>query len=454
MIETFEAFARACSLPDAIKKEYIFDKRKKAAHLFFYFKDFVADLVYLSNGAGGQRGILSAHICPREDVPLYLFLSEAMLIVDPKRYICSTYFSVAGKEKLSLCLDELFGILISALPELLAFMDSPENRQKMFFGRAEELNDYLNADCFLCENGGFTDADDGFTDPYIPLIDLFYVSKYSSYAKAPYADFYKGKPDKALAGLARKHRKSAEYEALSKLLEEEISFTALQKELFVKGLRGSRFADLPKVVGCILLYMLIAALPAALFFCALFLFSAGYFDGTTLFSTSYLSLPYLFLPVMLGGPLLFCFDQRLFYRAFYGKSEYADYEKMQGVGGRRVMRIFGSLVLVFLIVETVLMGHQTVRFKENGFSVDARHFSFEEKNYLYEQIENASFIGSGEEKRLVFSLSDGSEIVFTDALYVDEKTADEKILPILARKGVQVTNGNIKDESEAANETV
>ena len=80
--------------------------------------------------------------------------------------------------------------------------------------------------------------------------------------------------------------------------------------------------------------------------------------------------------------------------------------------------------------------------------------SFEEKNYLYEQIENASFVGSGEEKRLVFRLRDGSEIVFTDALYVDEKTADEKILPILARKGVQVTNGNIKDESEAANETV
>ena len=41
-----------------------------------------------------------------------------------------------------------------------------------------------------------------------------------------------------------------------------------------------------------------------------------------------------------------------------------------------------------------------------------------------------------------------------DALYVDEITADERILPILARKGVQVTNGNIKDESEAANETV
>ena len=449
LFETFENLSRSISLRDAIKKEYIFDERAKAAHQLFYFKDFKLDIVFWKKGAAGLKNILSAHICPRDDMPFYLFLSEAMLTIDPSRYTNYTYFSLATPGQMTACVTELANAVEQALPALISYTANADGRQKLFYPRAEEINDYLNTDLFVCVNGNCAyAAEDVNADAYFPLIELFYVSKYASYAGAPYAAFFRGDNEKALEGISRKRQKSQEFERIAALPENAVFFTSLQKELFCKGRRGGRLSDLPKLLGILLLYTLIALIPAAVFFGAVFLFSSGFFARGTLFSTSYLAFPYLVFPVILSGPLFFLFDQRLAYRLFYPKEDYMYYEQMQGGFGRTALRLFAALVFAALILETVFMGRQTVRFEENRFSVAYGHFNFTQKNYLYEQIGRAEWKQRGDERILVFHLSDGSAVAFDDVFYLDERIANEKILPILARKGIKIAGGQAAESEE------
>lgn len=425
---------------------YAGNRKRGEVHCIFVFERFEADFCLMMKGAApGMRNLVDCRIRQPGERILWIPLSRCLQEIESDSYTCTVYPYVATEEELNAVTDELCALFKRTLPSLLALFEAPQGRE-LFAETAYAINSYVEETLFEESDGTFIlnpELDENYAKQ---LARFYYVNRAVTRFTQPFVALYTGKGCDT-ERMQSKAGEDSEYRLLAQTDRSKIYYTDLQKSLYT----DSRKSNSLKVIPALLLYFLLGIPLALLIALPVYLFGAGYFSSATLASSSlsFGALSCLLVPAELGGICLFTFDQRLLYRIIYGKKAYKGHVAMMSGAEVAIPRFLGMLLTVFLVLFTLLHGAQTVRFEEDRFGDGTELYSTKETFYDYEEISAAGYVrdGAGEET-LVFLLENGRTVEVCPAgEYEYTDYAKDKILPILARKGIvpEGSYGSIDD---------
>ena len=397
----------------AVKADLPEGKNKRAVCRLYRARGYCALFVFSFRGAApGVRNLLECRIYEKENDLLYIPLSKLTgVITEGYRYLEYPY--IATEEQMAEATDELLAALEELDPAITAFFNDTEPKTALYNELVREVNLYCGEEVLDYTGRVTVKHGEAEAAAVSKMLKFFYAMRISNHFAGPFAEFFHGRPHLALRGLLSNRHPDGETLRIVTLSPEQIAVSDLQKRLFKLAKRQSGVMLLPAMtlsaLGCGLLAGPLLALLCAL----IYYFGAGGSDPSIVLHTALDSsrLFFFLLPLIMGGVLWLCFDEKPIFFLLYGRKRYKDYaEALHSPLERRASGVVGSLLLSALLVLSLLGGRYGVAFKEDYFSKPTAFFSLESINYTYDKIECAAVVGEGNDSLFLLILKDGQTI--------------------------------------------